>query len=209
MTELLIGGLLLVTLLWTAFMGNGRESTGGMTRWMWMLTAVGLIEVLLMPTVAQSILLASVILNVQRQASPSSHMNFYEQVLGVCGIYLLLIQFDWTWLIEPLLFTLVGMGIYMGSWAFYSTRRLNQPYRITFGPWMTLEERQAGIAGGKAGDVWCGQMMTNFTQAVFCLSIAAAVALGIGDARGRATRACRGIKGRGCAITYSIAMEAA
>lgn len=34
------------------------------------------------------------------------------------------------------------------------------------------------------------------------LSFAAGVALGIGDANGHPTKACRGVKGRGCAVTW-------
>jgi len=193
----LIGATLLLILLITTFAGVGREGSAGMTRWMGMLCLIGVLLAAAMPTYWQALLVLGVVWNVQRQHPPSSHINYLETVLAVCGAYLLLIQYSWAWFIPVFLWTLCLMGTYMGLWGMYSVLvHKSQKYAHSWTPTLfkwgkqtlapftfTIEERgqrdeQGNLRpGAKAGDVWCGQFMTNFTQAIFCITITATVGL--------------------------------
>jgi len=189
LTSELIGATLLLILLITTFAGVGREGSAGMTRWLSMLCLLGVLLAISMPTYWQALLLLSVVWNVQRQHPPSSHINYLETVLTVCGAYLLLIHYSWAWFIPVFLWTLCVMGTYMGLWGMYSVlyqHSLKYSHTVKIGPWQfTIEERgqrdeQGNLRpGAKAGDVWCGQFMTNFTQALFCITITATVGLAV------------------------------
>lgn len=185
--ELWLGGWFVLVLLWVLFAGLGRESSAGMTRWIALLCGMGVTLALLMPHWSQTLLLLGVVWNVQRQHPPSNHQNYLEAVLAVAGVYLLLIQQSWAWFIPAFLWALTGVGTFMGLWAMTSVlyfKAQRYAYTWTLGPMQfTLEERgkydDHGLprSGAKDGDIWCGQFMTNFTQAVFCLTIAATVGL--------------------------------
>lgn len=145
---------LVAILLLAAFLPQWRESSTGMSRWVAICTAIGLIEAALLPHWTLSLLLVSLLVSLYRLERPSDQLEWLHQVVLLTGIYLLVYPYVSIPSIEYLLWALliVGLGISLQA---------------------LVEALRKGT-----GELVCGQLNANYFQAALCLSTAAAVGLG-------------------------------
>src|SRR3990167_6100616 len=178
----------LITLV-LAFGQKERETAAGFRRWLWLLMGIGLVEMLLLPTWPQRILLYLVLLHIQLSIPPSAHERYLMQVLIVVGGYCALLPYvqvgHWAQaLIPAFLWLLVGVGTLTSLWSMVSVRQHyrighlkkfgHDLYRIPFkiGYWQfDLYE------GGAIHNMCAGHMNNNFTQPLQAIFFAAGVGL--------------------------------
>lgn len=179
--------VVLVTLV-VAFGQPEREKAWGLRRWMWMMVGIGLLEMLLLPTWPQRMMLYLVLLHVQLSFPPSAHERFLMQVLIVVGAYLAFLPVvssgEWTGMVTPFLWLLVGLGCITGLWAIYTrwkrfldqgahendTYYSVQNWKIGAWTYEMLERPSMSI-------MTAGHLNSNFTQPLVCIFLAANLGL--------------------------------
>lgn len=188
MSDIIAGVVALITLV-LAFGKPEREQHSGQRRWMWLLVGIGLLEVLLMPTWPQRLLLYLVLLHIQLSIPPSAHERYLMQVLIAAGAYLILYPYVkvGTWaqeLITPFLWMLVGLGVMTTVWSIVSLYfHFKQGHLQQFGRDMYRKRVKVwlwefDLYESGAIHIFCaGHLNSNFTQPFQCLAVAAGAGL--------------------------------
>lgn len=179
---LAIGIPIILLTLMIAFGQLEREVAAGIRRWMWLMVGIGMVEMVLLPTWPQRILLALILLHVQLSKPPSAHERFLMQVLAVVGAYLGLRPSITPAMIVPFLYLLTGLGVATGLWSMLSAHyhRLRAKdwkghnvytFPIKLGWW------KFDVFEGVTNDFTAGHLNSNFTQPLQCIFVAANVGL--------------------------------
>ena len=186
MLEVIAITLALSTLI-IAFGKQDREKAPGIRRWVWLIVTVGLVEMILLPSWPQRLLLALVLIHTQLSFPPSAHERFLMQVCTIVGGYLLLlpyVQAGGTAYLEPFLWLLVGLGAITGVWAMVSAYY----HRLRAKDWKggmvyVLPWKVCGweywLWEGVTNDFTAGHMNSNFTQPVVMVSTTATLWLAL------------------------------